>query len=298
MDVMYQDAVEMEVSNGTNDFPSAEEMELALEAFEKNADAPYTIDGFDSSVFETYFTQDDMCATNSTLCTLCKECVEKSVKHTAEFVDSAITKDCEEALKKPNPDPRAVKFCKFAKDNPKAAIIAVMIKMHFHPIVKAIRICYFYGVCAAEPPSYNDEEHREKRRRREEEEEETLLLMGAQKVTEMMEFPEKEFKASKKDGDCTTCVKSAIHDIEQGYEKAAHAVCQYVHNVPNDEIKKYCQLVATKPKQAFAILLKALNLSMEKIKDAAMQACEQQGICSQRPTNDADAKVIKLAATR
>merc|ERR1712199_98487 len=249
MDVMSSIADEGEFSS-MSEFPSEEEMDLALRR--ANADVPYTIDGFDSSIFQEYITQDIKWKVDPSMC---KECVEKSIKRAAEYIYGQITKDCKEALDKKDPDPRAVKFCKFAKENPKAAVIAVTIKMHINLIVRSIRICHFYGVCDAEPPKDDDHHHEKKtmRRKREEEEEATLLLIGAQKVTEIMELPEKEFRASKKDGDCTTCVKSAVHDIEQGYEKAAHAVCQYVHNIPNDEIKQYCQLVATKPKQAFAI---------------------------------------------
>merc|ERR1711907_812678 len=235
-----------------SEYPSEEDMALALRR--ANADVPYTIDGFDSSIFQDYITQDFKWKVDPSMC---KECVEKSIKRAAEYIYGQITKDCKEALDKKAPDPRAVKFCKFAKENPKAAVIAVTIKMHINLIVRSLRICHFYSLCYAPPPK-EDENHEEMRRKREEDEE-TLLLMGAQKVTELMELPEKEFRASKKDGDCTICVKSAVHDIEQGYEKAAHAVCQYVHNIPNDEIKQYCQLVATKPKKAFAILLKALN---------------------------------------
>lgn len=290
MDVMSSIADEGEFSS-MSEFPSEEEMDLALRR--ANADVPYTIDGFDSSIFQEYITQDIKWKVDPSMC---KECVEKSIKRAAEYIYGQITKDCKEALDKKDPDPRAVKFCKFAKENPKAAVIAVTIKMHINLIVRGLRICHFYGLCSTPPPKENI--YNEKMRRKREEDEETLLLMGAQKVTELMELPEKEFRASKKDGDCTICVKSAVHDIEQGYEKAAHAVCQYVHNIPNDEIKQYCQLVATKPKKAFAILLKALNLTMEKIKDAATQACEQQGICSPRPSNAVDKKVIKLAATR
>ena len=349
MDVMSSIADEGEFSS-MSEFPSEEEMDLALRR--ANADVPYTIDGFDSSIFQEYITQDIKWKVDPSMC---KECVEKSIKRAAEYIYGQITKDCKEALDKKDPDPRAVKFwyvyvcymsycvappavllvhsentpsrdcaiqndtrrksvtdrvfarvdalcvcvymsSKFAKENPKAAVIAVTIKMHINLIVRSLRICHFYSLCYAPPPK--EDEHHEKMRRKREEDEETLLLMGAQKVTELMELPEKEFRASKKDGDCTICVKSAVHDIEQGYEKAAHAVCQYAHNIPNDEIKQYCQLVATKPKKAFAILLKALNLTMEKIKDAATQACEQQGICSPRPSNAVDNKVIKLAATR
>ena len=88
-----------------SEYPSEEDMALALRR--ANADVPYTIDGFDSSIFQDYITQDFKWKVDPSMC---KECVEKGVKRAAEYIYGQITKDCEKALDKPDPDPRAVKF--------------------------------------------------------------------------------------------------------------------------------------------------------------------------------------------
>jgi len=279
--------------------PSDAEMQLALSSVDPGPPAGHGVDGIVSKGFDDYILELQTLGKNTTLC---KECVEKSVKKICERTFKYIEEICEKEAKKPKPDPHVAEFCKFAKAHPKAAVIASLIKQHAYPILRSIRICHFYGLCQADPPPVPQKTEKTEADDKADADEEVnvdygVLFVGALKVTEMMELPEKRIRVRGK-GDCTMCEREAVHQIEQGYEKAAFAVCKYAHSIPNDEIKQYCELVAKQPKKAFAILLKALNLSIEKIKEAAMQACEQQGLCAARRRIDDAEEIIKLSATR
>ena len=53
-------------------------------------------------------------------------------------------------------------------------------------------------------------------------------------------------------------------------------MCKFSGRIPNEDFAAFCAMVDKKPRQAFAMLLEALKISRDQLKQAAQTACQRQ----------------------
>lgn len=230
--------------------------------------------------------------------TVCKECVEKVVYYIGDKVYGKEVEFCKKVMPSPNPSPSAMKFCAFAKENPKAAVILVEMKLHIHPIIMGIKCCYHKGYCTMgmarevknigvldkfSSSSLGEEEKTSEIKMHNVKRGATIIAREASHVID-------EAIASKlslqKGGNCTQCVTMAVHQLEQLFMTSAETVCKYANKIPNPDVEQFCKLVTTKPHEAFKMLLQEMNLSMQQLKQTALMACQQEGLCQASPVSN------------
>ena len=204
---------------------------------------------------------------------------KKTIFDTAKF--------CHDAMKKDNPDPRVQKFCMFAKENPKKAVAVIWMKMHVHPIFMGFMICQKKGYCGAPKPQPRTATEMQATERGAVAAGEMMSMMRAEEIrTPLLQELLRDVRgevtgiADDPDGQCSACVKQAMEQLREGFEKSADYVCKFSSKIPNEDFQQFCNLVETKPKEAFALLLKALKITPQQLKQSAVAACQREGMCT------------------
>jgi len=236
--------------------------------------------------------------------TVCKECVEKVVYYIGEKVYGKEVEFCKKVMPSPKPSPTAVKFCAFAKENPKASVMLVEMKLHIHPIIMGIKCCHHKGYCSV--GMAHEEAHIGKPGMVEEEEKTIEMKLhnvkrGATIIGHKVSLAMDETIAKlsiQKGGNCTQCETMAVHQLEQMFMTSAETVCKYASKIPNPDVEQFCKLVSTKPKEAFKMLLAEMNLSMQQLKQTALMACQQEGLCQASPVSSRFEQTSGVSAYR
>lgn len=217
----------------------------------------------------------------------CKDCVKKAIEYFAKKTIFDTAKFCHDAMKKDNPDPRVQKFCMFAKENPKKAVAVIWMKMHVHPIFMGFMVCQKKGYCGAPKPQPRAAKEMQATERGAVTAVEMMGMMRAEEIStpllqELLYDVGGEVTgiADDPDGQCSACVKQAMEQLREGFEKSAGYVCKFSSKIPNEDFQQFCNLVETKPKEAFALLLKALKITPQQLKQSAVAACQREGMCT------------------
>ena len=227
--------------------------------------------------------------------TVCKECVEKIAYGIGMKIFNITEGFCKKAFEK-KPSPKVMDFCFHLKKDPKRTVMFVMMKLHIHPIFAGILICHHKGYCSMPPPPHPYPHphprphpgHGERPEMNHTYKPQQVISkmhvaskganMVAQKLSpEIAEYMSKvSFSLS---ANCTACENQVIQQLESMFMKSAETVCKYADKVPNADVQQFCQMVETKPREAFKMILLELNISMKQLKQQAMMACQQEGIC-------------------
>merc|ERR1712137_1174338 len=221
-------------------------------------DAPSLVAELSEADFETTWVEpNELVGTHFANVTKCEGCVKKAIEYFAKKTIFDTAKFCHDAMKKDNPDPRVQKFCMFAKENPKKAVAVIWMKMHVHPIFMGFMICQKKGYCGAPKPQPRTATEMQATER------------GAVAAVEMMSMMRAEEIST-----------PLLQQLREGFEKSADYVCKFSSKIPNEDFQQFCNLVETKPKEAFALLLKALKITPQQLKQSAVAACQREGMCT------------------
>lgn len=181
-------------------------------------------------------------------------------------------------------------FCDFLDKDPKKAVAVIWMRMRFHPVLTGFGICHKKGFCLPKPPPpgpHGDDDaaqrgaaiaalaaHPELISQNE-----ALRLLGDATATGASGLPGADIPYFSPDDQCTACIKQAMQQLRQQFVKSAKYVCKFSGRIPNEDFAAFCAMVDKKPKQAFAMLLEALKISRDQLKQAAQTACQRQGEC-------------------
>lgn len=251
-------------------------------------DAPSLVTELSEADFETTWVEpNELVGTHFANVTKCEGCVKKAIEYFAKKTIFDTEKFCHDAMKKDNPDPRVQKFCMFAKENPKKAVAVIWMKMHVHPIFMGFMICQKKGYCGAPKPQPRTATEMQATVRGAVAAVEMMSMMRAEEIStpllqELLRDVRGEVTgiADDPDGQCSACVKQAMEQLREGFEKSAGYVCKFSSKIPNEDFQQFCNLVETKPKEAFALLLKALKITPQQLKQSAVAACQREGMCT------------------
>lgn len=220
----------------------------------------------------------------------CEECIKKVVTFAFDKVSSKTKDVCAKVADKKYIPEKLKDFCKLYSSDPKKAVKILMVKFHLHPILFGYKLCTEKGYCAPPPkpgPHHHDDDHNHDHQFSEmkdvfrwisEKHQPTVnLLKTLSRKSSHLQIPKNIQKSTPA---CQSCVKNSVAQAKSVLLQGATRICQFSDKIPVDSFKTFCDLLESDPSKAVSEIMKELHITNQMLKQAAMQACAQQGICS------------------